>query len=99
MRSSWPALQAVRKLMIHLFLKNIFPRCRCAERIVPAARSMTRRDRIPSVMVRAGAPSTPLISKKGVDTGLRRYDEESPQPGHIEKDILQTRYGHEFRTA
>ncbi|MEA2740521.1 MAG: hypothetical protein QOH05_3828, partial [Acetobacteraceae bacterium] len=33
---------------------------------------------------------------KGVDTGLRRYDEESPQPGHIEKDILQTRYDHEF---
>jgi hypothetical protein len=83
--------------MVHLFLKNIFPPVPLCG-MNPTGRP--KYDPSGSDPLRHGARRRAIhafdFKDKGVDTGLRRYDEESPQPGHIEKDILQTRYGHEF---
>jgi hypothetical protein len=82
--------------MIHLFLKNIPPVPLCGMNRT----GRPKYDPSGSDPRRHGARRRAIhafdFKNKGVDTGLRRYDEESPQPGHIEKDILQTRYGHEF---
>jgi hypothetical protein len=83
--------------MVHLFLKNIFPPVPLCG-MNPTGRP--KYDPSGSDPLRHGARRRAIhafdFKDKGVDTGLRRYDEESPQPGHIEKDILQTRYDHEF---